>query len=79
MPRWLKIGSFQPTARSKSGGFTQDAEVAAAGTLCGCRRFERRVGWALRLRGRGLRQECRGFTDGISQCQEVIRSGLVGS
>jgi hypothetical protein len=79
MPRWLKIGSFQPTARSKSGGFTQDAEVAAAGTLRGCRRFERRMGRALHLRGRCLRQECRGFTDGVGQRQEVVRSGLVGS
>jgi hypothetical protein len=78
-PGGLLIGSFQPTARSVSGRFTQYAKVATAGTFRSCRRFDDRVRRALRLRCGGLRRERRGFAHGICQCQEVVRPGLVGS
>lgn len=51
--------------------------MAPPGTVHSRRCFQRRVRSALRLGGRSLRREGSGFTDGISQCQQVVRTGLV--
>jgi hypothetical protein len=61
----------------RSGRFTQDAQVPAAGAFCRSRRLQRGMGGALGRCCLDLWGQRCGFPDRVGQCQEVIGARLL--